>query len=586
MNAPVLLLVYNRPKTTRRVLERLKELGISDIYVSGDGPKTKQDKTLVDAVKTTVLEFDSIILKHQFSDENLGCKNGVIAGINWFFNQVDEGIILEDDCLPNQSFFSFCDTLLEQHRNDAGIGMIGGNNPLGKWQSESDYFFSRIGHVWGWATWKNRWERFNPELPELDDFLANKGFERAFGPTHLAKSRKELTLRALSGDINTWDYQWNAHLLISNSLAIVPEKNLVENIGFDEHGTHTKSKPDWISFETYELNIPKPNIETTPNLEYEMEVFLAKKANKKANRNFYEFEEIGRSETSSLKVVLINSTDIGGGAEKIAIQLHHQLLAKGHESTLLVSTKKSELESVVELNNDWKNQLSVLNPDIIHVHNLHGTQIQVNQLAELSTQFKILFTLHDSWLTTGSSNHPFELESSGLSLLDMQDWKAKLAQRKSAITNSAIRFTAPSQWMRERFFITHNIRPFFVPNAIAKCESTSVEIPSNRFILFVANNPESNPYKDFDTLVKSWKKANEALGENGVDLVCLGGKSNSKEKFGDHHFHRLERMRIEQINSFLTASLLVIQASKQDNAPLGILEAHQQKKKVLASLIG
>ncbi|MGB1319274.1 MAG: glycosyltransferase, partial [Flavobacteriales bacterium] len=218
--------------------------------------------------------------------------------------------------------------------------------------------------------------------------------------------------------------------------------------------------------------------------------------------------------------------------------------------------------------------------------NLHGTQIQVNQLAELSTQFKILFTLHDSWLTTGSSNHPFELESSGLSLLDMQDWKAKLAQRKSAITNSAIRFTAPSQWMRERFFITHNIRPFFVPNAIAKCESTNVEIPSNRFILFVANNPEFNPYKDFDTLVKAWKKANDALGENEVDLVCIGCKSNSKEKFGDHHFYRLERMRAEQINSYLAASLFVIQASKQDNSPLGILEAHQQKKRVLASLVG
>jgi glycosyltransferase involved in cell wall biosynthesis len=586
MDTPVLLLVYNRPEKTKRVLERLKELGVSRVYVSGDGSKNDRDLVFVNEVKSSIDEFESIISARNFSNQHLGCKTGVLSGIDWFFNQVEEGIILEDDCLPNEAFFNFSQKLLEGYRNDKAVTMISGNNPLGNWHSGPGYFFSRIGHVWGWATWKTKWQALDPELPDYDAFVANKGFEKAFGPTHLAQSRKQLTAKALSGEIDTWDYQWNAHMLMCGGLAAIPSKNLIENVGFDELGTHTKAKPKWISFEVNELTIPEHIIPPLPNREFEMEVFLAQKADKPANVNSGSFQQSGENKSGTLRVAIINSTDIGGGAEKIALNLHQQLVAKGHDSTLFVSTKKSDSATVIELEENWTDQLSALKPDIIHVHNLHGTQISLKQLEELSSPFKTLFTLHDSWLTTGSSNHPFILESNEVSLLERKDLNSELANRKLCVSKSVIRFTAPSQWLRERFFKTHGIRPYYVPNAVSQVEKENCEIPSNRYILFVANKPEKNPYKDFKTLKTAWQNANETLGTSGCDLICIGYESSESVNVGDFRLHKLKRMNSESINSFLEGCMFVIQASKQDNSPLTIIEAHVSQKKVLASLVG
>lgn len=584
MKTPVLLLVYNRPAQAERVLKRLKECGIDEVYVSADGPKNAVDRKLTFDVKNVLQRYDSIIVSKRFFEKNLGCRNAVVAGIDWFFNHVEHGIILEDDCLPSKHFFPFVLDMLSRYREEQRIMMIGGNNPLGNWQSEGGHFFSRIGTIWGWATWKNRWQKFNSALPELNAFIDNSGFERHFGPTNLAEYRQTVTLKAVAGKIDTWDYQWNTHILMNNGLAAIPETNLVENIGFDESATNDSTIPNWIENSSSQQPISVSRREIEIDREYEMEWHLARRSNSTANASSFSFEKKGNTVKNKLKIVLVNSTDIGGGAEKIAFTLHQKLIELGHASTLLVEVKKSELQSVQQIGN-WQAQLEELNPDVIHVHNLHGTSIKLSELVNASKQYNTLFTLHDSWITTGSTAHPFEPKADTLSLLELKNWKAVLEDRKKLIGASNIRFTAPSQWMRELFFNTYGIRPFFIPNAIEKVESANIEIRSERFLVFVANNPQTNPYKDFATLKKAWKKANQKLDKDGVDLLVIGGDSNV-ENHADHNIYFIERSNSDVVMKYMEKAELLVHASKQDNAPLTILEAHSCQTKVVTSLVG
>ena len=584
MEAPVLLLIYNRPKQTEQVLKRLKECGIQSVYVSADGPKIATERKLTEEVRSIVNRFDSIVKNTQSFEQNHGCKNAVISGIDWFFDQVEEGIILEDDCLPSPHFFPFVEDLLNRCRNERKVMMIGGNNPLGEWQTEGGHFFSRIGTIWGWATWKDRWEAFDVELPEFDDFVLNQGFERVFGPTKLAASRLELTRKSLRGEIDTWDYQWNTHILMNHGLTVIPEENLIENIGFENDGTNIHSKPNWIVNEVSNKPLKVASRPILPDREFEMEWELARRSDLPANASSFSFLGKGKKEKKKLNILIINSTDIGSGAEKIAFTLHQRLLELGHESQLLVQVKKSELKSIHAIG-DWKSRIADFQPDVIHVHNLHGTSIQMKELVAVSVRIPVLFTLHDSWLVTGSSNHPFEPNPQKLNLLELMDWKKEFGVRRNAIEKSNFLFTAPSQWMRELFFNAHGIRPFCIPNAIEKVEPNEVEIPSEKFILFVANRPETNPYKDFATLKKAWKKANNKLGKNGCDLIVLGGGTKT-EKIGNRTLFILEKQEPENVLAFMKESLLVIQASVQDNAPLTILEAHSVGKNVIGSLVG
>ena len=585
MKTPVLLLVYNRPEQTLRVLERLQECGVANVFVSGDGPKNSRDRVKTEDVKSCVNRFSSIISTSRFSNQNQGCKSSVIDGINWFFENVEEGIILEDDCLPSEHVFSFLNELLSRYREEKKVQMISGNNPLENWVSKGGHFFSRIGHIWGWATWKDRWKPFDPELPDLQKFILNSGFERAFGPTAMAENRKQLTLKSVQGKIDTWDYQWMAHILMQNGLAVVPSQNLVENIGFNNSGTNLTEKPTWIRNETATkpLQISERPIEI--DREYEMTLDLSRRLNTPPNPSSTWFKEKGERGKRKLKIIVINSTDSGGGAEKLALTLHSKFLALGHDVRFLVKTKKKNLDSVCTTTVDWKSQILEFNPDVIHVHNLHDTGIELKELSEISNSIPVLWTSHDTWLISGSNDHAFQPNPTQLSLIELRKWKQEFESRKSAISKGNFRFTAPSQWMRERFFQAHQIVPFYVANAVEAVATTGIESPSERFILFVANRPKTNPYKDFETLQKGWIKANKTLGKGGVDLVCLGGNP-SAEKHGERTLFILEKKTPEEVRAYMEKSLFVVQISKQDNAPLAVLEAHLAGKKVVASLDG
>lgn len=243
MNKPILLLLFNRPDTTEKVFEAIARVKPAHLFVAADGPRPEKEGELEKclAARDVVNRVDwDCDVKTLFRDENLGCKQAVSSAIDWFFEQVEEGIILEDDCLPSESFFSFCDELLDRYRDDSRVMMISGNNfQDGFRRGHDSYYFSRIFHIWGWATWRRAWNLYDKEMR---GFSESDGLqiEALFQDRNIALWWMYLFLQVHCGVLNSWAYPWVYSCLVNNGLSIVPQKNLVTNIGFGLEGTHTK----------------------------------------------------------------------------------------------------------------------------------------------------------------------------------------------------------------------------------------------------------------------------------------------------------------------------------------------------------
>jgi hypothetical protein len=171
------------------------------------------------------------------------------------------GIILEDDCLPSQSFFWFCEELLEKYKGDMRVGMISGFNY--GYTSENlkyDYFFSKYPMIWGWATWRDRWCNYSLMLENLDEIETNRQFELIFSKKELVQKHK-IFRNVINGKIDTWDYQWSFTLYKNCQFTVIPQKNFILNLGFDLEATHTKGKNPYENLRlgtlTAEINHPK-----------------------------------------------------------------------------------------------------------------------------------------------------------------------------------------------------------------------------------------------------------------------------------------------------------------------------------------
>ncbi len=238
------LIVFNRPEVTKIVLERIKEARPGLLMVIADGPREdRQGET--DACRRVRQIMDHVdwpceVLKN-YSDTNMGCGARVASGIDWVFQHVEQAIILEDDCLPNPTFFRFCEELLKRYRDEERVMQISGTNFLfGRPATEESYYFSRYPLCWGWATWRRAWRHFDFEMQtwkvNRDGCLASftHQSERAFWQYGWD--------RIAGGHLDTWDYQWSLAVLNANGLAVTPFTNLVRNIGFGSNATHTRSR--------------------------------------------------------------------------------------------------------------------------------------------------------------------------------------------------------------------------------------------------------------------------------------------------------------------------------------------------------
>jgi hypothetical protein len=241
---PVALFVFNRPETTRRVFEAVSNVRPPKLLLVADGPRAgkageaeacRQVREILGRVDWPCEVFTN------FAENNLGCRERMISGLNWVFSLVEEAILLEDDCLPDASFFRFCEELLEKYRGDSRIAYISGDNLVGRYGKPADsYYFSQIGGIWGWATWKSEWERYDRHLSDWPELKKRGMLEEIFEDPRAVRFWTDI-FDAMHEDRgpDTWDYQLLYTGLKSNSLTVIPSVNLVANIGFGDGATHT-----------------------------------------------------------------------------------------------------------------------------------------------------------------------------------------------------------------------------------------------------------------------------------------------------------------------------------------------------------
>lgn len=263
MRAPVALIIFNRPDVTSRVAEIVAKAGPSRVFVVADGPRPDRPGEAERCAATRAviehIDWPCEVVK-KYSDVNLGCGRGPASGIDWVFEQTERAIILEDDCLPHPTFFRYCDDLLELYRDDDTIMQITGSNfQCDHKHGTASYFFSRFKICWGWATWRRAWKHMDmgvklwPELRDtswLIDLVGN-----AQAAQHWA-AKFEGAWRA-GGAIDYWDYQWLFATWAQNGLCVMPNVNLISNIGFGEDATHTTRKENqWANLPLAEMLFP------------------------------------------------------------------------------------------------------------------------------------------------------------------------------------------------------------------------------------------------------------------------------------------------------------------------------------------
>jgi hypothetical protein len=244
LTTPVALLVFNRPDETSRVFSAIRAARPQQLFVIADGPRSNRpgELDICREVRRICEQVDwPCQVAFNYSDTNFGCKMRVSSGLDWVFSQVEEAIILEDDCLPEETFFRFCQEMLDRFRMDHRIASIGGTNYLfDSLNIPYSYYFSLFNHIWGWATWKRAWMDYDVHMNEWSglrntDWLSNKFIENK-----AADFWKINFDKVHNNQLDTWDLQWTFACWLNNKLSIIPSANLVSNIGFSPEGTHTK----------------------------------------------------------------------------------------------------------------------------------------------------------------------------------------------------------------------------------------------------------------------------------------------------------------------------------------------------------
>jgi hypothetical protein len=240
---PVLLLVCDRPTLTRRVFERIREAQPRQLYVAADGPRGDDPEAtrLSEEARAVARHADWDCEVHTLLRErNLGCRPAVSSGITWFFDNVEEGIVLEDDCLPHPTFFRFCAELLKRYRNDERVMGIGGNSFRETDEAES-YTFSAYNQIWGWATWRRAWDHYDGALSVWLRLRETGWLEGFLGDRAAVRFWRAVFDREIRGEIDTWDFAWTFACWVQHGLTVHPAVNLVSNIGFDAQATHTSN---------------------------------------------------------------------------------------------------------------------------------------------------------------------------------------------------------------------------------------------------------------------------------------------------------------------------------------------------------
>lgn len=288
-NTPILLITFNRPNHTRRVWEEIKKQHPQKVYVFQDGAREGNDSDVekcqtVRDIFSEERDWDCEI-KTFYSDVNLGCGKGPITGISWFFENVEQGIIMEDDCLPHSDFFQFCEDMLVLYQQNKEVMAVGTTTYHDNYPCVNSYLFTKYFTGGAWATWRRAWDGFSFDLESVD----LNSFKRLISQQFYSSAETNWWVKKLwqikndTSKKSYWDYQMQIHLLLNNGVAIRPQKNIISNIGFDLEGTHTHqndSRGDREVYACYPLTHPT-KIEVNKRNDY---LYMAKEYQKRLDK--------------------------------------------------------------------------------------------------------------------------------------------------------------------------------------------------------------------------------------------------------------------------------------------------------------
>ena len=278
---PILFTIYNRLETTKIVFDVIKKIKPTHLYIASDGPKNENDISNVKKVREYVInniDWD-VDLKTKFYKVNNGCGKAMSSSVDWFFNNVERGIILEDDTLPSITFFKFCEILLNRYANNKNIWHISGAVMHKKRTYKPSYYYSVYPGMWGWASWSNRWKEYKFNMKDIN--INIKDYKYYNSKSISSSFFKKIKKRMENNEIDTWEYKWIFTIWNNNALCVTPNYNLVSNIGFNHLGTHTKDANDYRSkqkkedlisvihpekFEIYNDELLKKRYYSNPNI--------------------------------------------------------------------------------------------------------------------------------------------------------------------------------------------------------------------------------------------------------------------------------------------------------------------------------
>ena len=276
LTTPVVFIIFNRPNFTRKVFAEIRKVQPRQLFVIADGYRSNKDgeREKCAEARKIIEEVDwNCEVLTNFSDMHLGCGRRVSSGLDWVFARVEEAIILEDDCLPDSTFFYFCQELLEAYRNDTRVTSISGNNfQFGYNHIPCSYYFSKYFHMWGWATWRRVWKEYDFDMSLWPEVCDGQWLFDFFAAIEVQEDEYERKIKVLGGksaiqswygkfestytcEIDTWDYQFFLCCLLQNGLQVIPNVNLVSNIGFNLEATHT------INIDSKLANVPVQKME-------------------------------------------------------------------------------------------------------------------------------------------------------------------------------------------------------------------------------------------------------------------------------------------------------------------------------------
>jgi len=246
MNTAVAMIIFNRPDTTKEVFEAIRQAKPPRLYIISDAPREGREEERKKVAETRAyveehIDWDCEVTKN-YAEANMGCKKRVASGISWLFEHEEMAIILEDDCVPKQEFFRYCQEMLIKYKDDSSVFMVSGTNDLPAYVCKGDYFFNHFATIWGWATWRRAWsEHYDITMAAWPRYRQEKKFRHLFSNPLQYRLFERDCDRIHAGLVDTWDMQWVITILGNDALGITPRSNLIHNIGCGrEDATHTK----------------------------------------------------------------------------------------------------------------------------------------------------------------------------------------------------------------------------------------------------------------------------------------------------------------------------------------------------------